>query len=144
MSDAPELLVLPADTPARQRDWRYVHNVVIPIDQLSDGDVAERAARNRLEVAYAGTELVGCSTVRPAADGVPVTVIVRVLPELRRQGFGARLYDHCARGVRGPLQTVVLASNQDGLAFARRRGFVEVDRYVLDGDEIAYVELRRD
>jgi hypothetical protein len=39
---------------------------------------------------------------------------------------------------------VVLESNPEGLAFALRHGSVEVDRYVLDGDEIAYVELRRD
>jgi len=146
MSDAdpPHLLVLPADTGARQRDWRYVHNVVIPTDPLSDGDVAERAGRNRLEVAYSGAELVGCSTVRPANEVEPVTVIARVLPELRGRGFGRALFAHCMRGISGPVQTIVLASNADGLDFALRRGFIEVDRYVLDGDVIAYVELRRD
>jgi GNAT superfamily N-acetyltransferase len=142
--DPPLLLVLPADTDARQRDWRHVHNLVIPTDQLTDGDVAERAGRNRLEVAYAGVELVGCSTVRPATEAEPVTVIVRVLPELRGRGFGRALYAHCMRGISDPVQTVVLASNVDGLDFALRRGFVEVDRYVLDGDTVAYVELRRD
>ena len=34
------------------------------------------------------------------------------------------------------MQTVVLGSNADGLAFALRRGFLEVDRYVLDGDSV--------
>jgi len=144
VTDPAPLLVVPADTAVRRRDWRHVHNAVIPTDPLSDGDVQERAGRNRLEVAYRGTELVGCSTVRPATDLEPVTVIVRVLPELRGQGVGRALYAHCTRGLRGPVQTVVLASNEDGLAFAVRRGFVEVDRYVLDGDSVEYVELRRD
>jgi GNAT superfamily N-acetyltransferase len=137
------LLVVPADTDVRRRDWRHVHNVVIPVDPLSESDVAERATRNRLEVAYSGVELVGCSTVRPATDAEPVTVIVRVLPELRKRGFGRALYAHCMRGLSGPVQTVVLGSNLDGLEFALRRGFVEVDRYVLDGDTVPYVELRR-
>lgn len=144
MSDVPDLLVVPADTPARRRDWRHVHNVVIPADPLSEDDVAERAGRNRLEVAYAGAELVGCSTVRPASDVDPVTVIVRVLPEHRGRGYGRALYAHCMRGVGAPVQTVVLAANADGLAFALRRGFVETDRYVLDDGAAEYVDLRRD
>jgi predicted GNAT family N-acyltransferase len=143
MSDAEPLLVVPADTDVRRRDWRYVHNVVIPVDPLSESDVADRATRNRLEVAYSGVELVGCSTVRPATDAEPVTVIVRVLAELRGRGFGRVLYAHCMRGLSGPVQTVVLGLNLDGLEFALRRGFVEVDRYVLDGDTVPYVELRR-
>jgi hypothetical protein len=40
------------------------------------------------------------------------------------------------------IETVVLASNEDGLRFARRHGFVEIDRYVLAGDAIPFVDLR--
>ncbi|MEV4766069.1 hypothetical protein AB0J89_25935 [Micromonospora chokoriensis] len=40
------------------------------------------------------------------------------------------------------VHTVVLASNDDGLRFARHQGFVEIDRYVLPGDTIAFVDLR--
>ncbi len=36
----------------------------------------------------------------------------------------------------------MLASNEDGLGFALARGFVEVDRYLLDGDTIPFVDLR--
>ena len=143
MSEAEPLRVVPADTEARRRDWRYVHNLVIPVDPLREGDVAERATRNRLAVAYSGVELVGCSTVRPAVDDQPVTVIVRVLPELRGRGFGRALYTHRMRGLSGPVQTIVLGSNVDGLEFALRRGLVEVDRCVLEGDTVPYVELRR-
>jgi len=47
---------------------------------MSLDEVRERSGRNRLENAYLGDVLVGCSTVRPPEDGV-VTVIARVLPE---------------------------------------------------------------
>jgi hypothetical protein len=39
------------------------------------------------------------------------------------------------------IETVVLASNEDGLSFAARHGFVEFDRYVLDGETATYVGL---
>lgn len=37
--------------------------------------------------------------------------------------------------------TVVLASNSDGLDFALARGFVEHDRYTLDGNTVPFVDL---
>ncbi|MGW1927639.1 hypothetical protein ACWCQ0_54780 [Streptomyces massasporeus] len=40
------------------------------------------------------------------------------------------------------VETVVLASNEDGLRFALARGFVEVERYVLPGDTVPFVTLR--
>lgn len=74
------------------------------------------------------------------------TVIARVLPEFRRRGFGAALYENGlahARGLgAGAVETCVLAVNEDGLRFAGRRGFVEVDRYVLDGELDEWVDLR--
>lgn len=39
------------------------------------------------------------------------------------------------------IETVVLASNTEGIAFAQARGFVEHDRYVLDGDVIPFIDL---
>lgn len=129
------------------RDWQYVHNLIIPTDPLSLDDVRERAGRFLLEVAYLGDVLVGCSTVRPPADGAAVaTVIARVLPDHRRQGFGEQIYRRGLAGARRlgaeEVETVVLESNQDGLRFALGHGFVETDRYVLDGDTVAYVDLR--
>ena len=35
----------------------------------------------------------------------------------------------------------MLASNVGGLAFAAAHGFVEHDRYLLDGDTIPFVDL---
>jgi len=128
-------------------DWQYVHNLIIPTAPLSLDEVRERLGRHRLEVAYLGDVLVGNSTVRPPEDGV-ATVIVRVLPEQRRRGYGAELLARSVAvvgelGARG-LETIVLESNIDGLRFARAHGFVdEVDRYLPDGDDVAFVTLRR-
>ena len=130
----------------RLEDWRHVHNAVIPTHQLSLDDVRERVLRNRLEVAYLGDELVGCTTVRPPSDSTTATVIARVLPAYRRQGFGTELYERALEEARalGPevIETVVLESNPDGLRFALRHGFVEVERYILPGDTIPYITLR--
>ncbi len=35
----------------------------------------------------------------------------------------------------------MLAANEDGLSFALKRGFVEVERYVLDGESDVWVDL---
>ena len=122
--------------------WREVHNVVIPAALLSTEEVAERALRNDLTVAYADGVLVGNATVR-APRGGAVTVIVRILAEHRRHGHGGE-YLHAllqqpraARAQR--IDTVVLAANVDGLAFAQRHGFVETDRYEVDG--AAFIDL---
>lgn len=128
-------------------DWRFVHNTIIPTGPLSLDDVRERAQRNHLEVAYLGDALVGCTTVRPpTGEEATATVIARVLPGHREQGFGTQLYIRGLARARGmgaeTVETVVLASNTEGLRFARARGFVEVERYVLPGDTIAYVTLR--
>ncbi|MFJ3800324.1 GNAT family N-acetyltransferase [Streptomyces sp. NPDC090088] len=126
--------------------WRYVHNVVVPPAAMTFEEARERLARGyRLENAYDGDVLVGCATVRPVVDGV-VTVIVRVLPGYRGRGFGTALYEHvvgyaCVPGVEA-VETCVLGVNEDGLRFARRYGFAEVERYVLDGESDEWVDLR--
>lgn len=127
-------------------EWRAVHNAVIPTAALSTDEVAERAGRNRLTLGYASGVLVGNATVRPphGPEGA-ATVIVRVLPEHRRRGHGtAYLYAELAQaralGARR-IETVVLASNTDGLDFALAHGFVEHDRYVLDGHSVPFVDL---
>ncbi|MCR8574882.1 GNAT family N-acetyltransferase [Streptomyces sp. Isolate_219] len=129
------------------KDWQHVHNTIIPTHLLSLEEVRERAQRHHLEVAYAGDELIGCSTVRPPADDtLTVTVIARVLEAHRGQGFGEELY---ARGLSRArelgaevIETVVLSSNKDGLRFARKHGFVETERYLLPGDSIPWIDLR--
>lgn len=127
-------------------DWRTVHNAIIPTAPLSEEDVAERSGRHRLTLGYVGGVLVGNATVRPpTGPEATATVIVRILEEHRRHGFGssylaAELAEARALGA-DRIETVVLASNTDGLAFAEAQGFVEHDRYLLDGDTIPFVDL---
>ncbi|MGW3007865.1 GNAT family N-acetyltransferase [Streptomyces sp. NPDC001219] len=128
-------------------DWQYVHNLIIPSAVLSLDEVRERSRRNVLEVAYLDDVLVGCTTVRPpTGDPAAATVIARVLPDHRGQGFGAALWSRGLAQAREldpeVIETVVWASNTDGLRFARRHGFVEVEEYVLPGDSVPWFTLR--
>jgi enamine deaminase RidA (YjgF/YER057c/UK114 family) len=135
------------DGDAMVEEWRYVHNEVVPPAAMGPQEARERAARYRLANAYLGDVLVGCSTVRPPEGEERVaTVIARVLPAFRGRGIGAALYEAGMARARalgaGEVETVVLAANGDGLRFAEGRGFVERDRYVLDGESDEWVDLR--
>ncbi|MFF8426385.1 GNAT family N-acetyltransferase [Streptomyces sp. NPDC016566] len=142
-----DLRIEAVDSDAQLEQWRHVHNVIVPPAAMSLEDARVRRERYRLENAYLGDVLVGCSTVRPPAgeEGV-ATVIARVLPEFRRRGFGTALYESGLARARvlgaGAVETCVLAVNEDGLRFAERCGFVEIDRYVLDGETDEWVDLR--
>jgi GNAT superfamily N-acetyltransferase len=130
----------------RRDDWRAIHNQIIPTAPLSVEEVAERAGRNRLTLAYAAGELVGNATMRPPrAPGAGATVIVRILQEHRRQGLGSAYLEAelaVARDLGSQrIETVVLASNVDGMAFANAHGFVEHGRYLLQGHTIPFIEL---
>lgn len=128
-------------------EWRHVHNVIVPPAAMGLEDVRERGRRYRLENAYLGDVLVGCSTVRPPqGEDAVATVIARVLPDYRLRGFGTALYekglDHARELGAKVIETCVLAVNGDGTRFARAHGFVEVDRYVLDGESDEWIDLR--
>ncbi len=145
------LRIQAVDDEASIHDWQYVHNVIIPGDVLSLDDVRARVARNRMEVAYLDDVLIGCTTVRPPTEdnGATATVIVRVLPGFRRRGLGTRLYERALAQAHAldarVIETVVLASNPDGLRFAGRHGFVELERYLLrEGDSVPWIDLRLD
>ena len=132
---------------AALEQWRYVHNLSVPPAALSPAEVRERAGRHRLENAYVGEVLVGCSTVRPPrGEDAVATVIARVLPGFRRRGYGSALYERGLAPARAlgarVVETCVLAVNEDGLRFARARGFAEVERYVLEGETAEWVDLR--
>jgi N-acetylglutamate synthase-like GNAT family acetyltransferase len=141
-----ELRIVPVTDDATVLDWQRVHNEIIPTAPLSVDDIRERTTRNVLEVAYDGDVLVGCSTVRPPSeDTEAVTVIARILPEHRRQGYGETLYQHClanSRELGGKgVETHILATNEEGLRFAESHGFTEVETYLLPGDTIPFIEL---
>lgn len=137
--------VRPAGAEPVLLDWQRIHNLIIPTAPLSVEDVEGRAGRNHLEVAYLDGVAVGCSTVRAPADDATV-VIARVVPEHRRRGFGEQIYRRGLAKARElgarVIATVVLETNEDGLRFALRHGFVETDRYLLPGDTIPFVDLR--
>jgi GNAT superfamily N-acetyltransferase len=137
--------VLPA-APDRLSAWRAIHNAIIPTDPLTEEQVEERATRHILTVAYDDETLVGCATVRPPTEASSVsTVIVRILPAFRRQGLGSSYLAHALATARAleahRIETVVLATNEDGLRFAVARGFVEHDRYTLEGHSVPFVDL---
>ncbi|MCK1820654.1 GNAT family N-acetyltransferase [Streptomyces sp. XM83C] len=132
---------------AMLEQWRYVHNVIVPPAAMSPADAEERLTRNRLDNAYLGDTLVGCSTVRPpSGDGGTATVIARVLPAFRGRGIGTALYENALTHARvlgaEAVETCVLAANADGLRFAEAHGFTEIERYVLDGESDEWVDLR--
>ena len=139
------LRVVPAG-PEQLAAWREVHNEIIPTSPLTEAEVAERATRHRLTVGHVGDTLVGCATVRPpAGESGTATVIVRILEPFRRRGLGTAYLDAALADARalGPsrIETVVLETNAEGLAFAVSHGFVEHDRYVLDGQTVPFVDL---
>jgi GNAT superfamily N-acetyltransferase len=116
-------------------EWRAIHNAIIPTAQLSTDDVADRSTHHRLTLAYVGDQLVGNATVRPPREpDRTATVIVRILPAHRRKGHGSIYLEAELAAARAlsarRIETVVLASNLSGLAFAQAHGFVEHDRYI--------------
>ncbi|WP_329298478.1 GNAT family N-acetyltransferase [Streptomyces sp. NBC_00659] len=143
----PILRIESPDDEARLADWQHVHNTIVPPASMSLAEVRERVRRYRLEVAYLGDVLVGCTTVRPpTGDSATATVIARVLAEHRGRGLGEQLYTRGLEQARSSgarvIETVVLAANEDGLRFARRHGFTEIERYVLPGETAEWVDLR--
>ncbi|MFI5914170.1 GNAT family N-acetyltransferase [Dactylosporangium sp. NPDC051541] len=125
--------------------WREIHNQIVPAAPLSAADVEERRGRNLLTLGVVDGHVVGNATVRPVVDG-QATVIVRVRPDHRRRGYGTEYLAHLLAVAdelgATTVATVVLAANADGLTFARRHGFAEVERYEVDGAE--FIDLARD
>ncbi|MFB7332954.1 GNAT family N-acetyltransferase [Streptomyces adustus] len=143
------LRMAPVAGEAMVEQWRHVHNVVVPPAAMTPAEARERVGRNRLVNAYLGDVLVGCSTVRPPEGAEAVaTVIARVLPAFRRRGFGTALYEDGLAEARRlgarTVEAVILAANEDGVRFAEARGFVEVERYVLDGESDLWLTMRRE
>ncbi|MCX5524826.1 GNAT family N-acetyltransferase [Streptomyces bobili] len=141
------LRIAPVVGDAMLEQWRHVHNTIVPPAAMSLDEARGRGDRYRLENAYLGDVLVGCSTVRPPdGEEAVATVIARVLPPYRRRGHGTALYDHALAHARGlgarVVETCVLAVNEDGLRFAEARGFAETERYTLDGESDVWVDLR--
>src|SRR5262245_45716293 len=128
--DLADLLRIVPAAPDLLEIWREIHNEIIPTAPLSVEEVAERDVRHRLTVGYVGEQVVGCATVRPpAGEHGTATVIVRIREPFRRRGLGAAYLEQVLADARSlgadRIETVVLESNADGLAFAQQHGFVE-------------------
>jgi GNAT superfamily N-acetyltransferase len=81
----------------------------------------------------------------PVGDPATATVIVRMLAAHRRRGYGEEflareLAQAGALGARA-IETIVLESCTDGLRFAESHGFVEVSRYLPEGDDDPFITL---
>lgn len=140
-----ELRVVPVDADT-MADWQAIHNEIVPTSPLSLDDVARGAATYQLTLGYHDGLMVGNATLRPPQGDTSVaTVIVRILAHCRRRGFGSRYLERLLADARmlepRRVETVVLASNADGLRFAAHHGFVECRRYTLDGQSVPFVEL---
>ena len=140
-----ELRIEPAAEDGTLTDWQHVHNTIVPAAAMTLDEARERVGWYLLEVAYLGDVLVACTTVRPPEDGNSATVIVRVLPEHRRQGYGEFLYQRAMQQALSfgtkEIETIVWASNVDGLRFAQSRGFAEVSSYLPEGEDVPYLTL---
>ena len=131
-------MIREARTRAHVEAWTRVRNLVEVADAASVEDVlkaGEREPERRLYLAESGGEVVGCAFVA-RSERMPgcAATIPRVLPAARRRGLGSGLLRACSDRARElgceALSSHVNADDRDGLAFAARHGFVEVDRQV--------------
>lgn len=113
-----------------------VYNAVWPWDSVTMDEVESFKSAMRAYVDY--VVLAGGEPVGSAAVGLPPRLpdaaftLVTVLPDHRRQGIGTALYrslsgwlaEHGIERIDAP----VFESDSESIAFATRRGFVEVER----------------
>lgn len=126
-----------ADTDPDLQGWAGVWNAITPREPLSGEILRERWDRQpeRLYVvAHEDDAVVGIGMTAPSDSPGRGFVAVRVLPEWRRRGIGATLYEqveaHSLTLDPTALSTHVAEDAADGRRFAERRGYVEVGRQV--------------
>jgi GNAT superfamily N-acetyltransferase len=77
---------------------------------------------------------VGCARATPSDLEDRAAIDVYVLPEARECGLGSELFERCVNHARGlgaaHMMVTVDELSEPGRAFARTRGFIEVDREV--------------
>jgi GNAT superfamily N-acetyltransferase len=129
-----------------------VHNAVWPHDRITMDEVRSFRASvlayvdllARIDGVVAGSAVAVVLAQRPDR----VFALATVLPEHRRRGAGAALYESVSAWTAGrglsEIETAVLTTDPDSLAYAERRGFVEERRelgVVLHLDEIEPPEV---
>ncbi len=125
--------------------WCAVWNAITPREPIAPEQIAERQERQP-ERLYLVAGDVGAGLVAPSDTPGRLFVDVRVVPEARRAGVGAALYDqlepHALALDPFALSTHVSEDSPEGRRFAEQRGYREVGRQVklvreLDGTERA-------
>jgi mycothiol synthase len=141
------------ETPSAKRQFEQwaaimerVEGDVYDVDELRY--VIQDDADSAWLLASRGDEAVGCGVGRPSSLAGSLYAMARVLPEERRQGVGATLYEalseHAARLGLTSLWGRIAEGDAASLRFAENRGFREVAReheVVLD---VAEAELAGD
>jgi GNAT superfamily N-acetyltransferase len=135
------------DSDADRAGFAAVWNAITPREPITGESIAERWVRQaeRLYlVAERDGRVAGAGMVAPSDSPGRIFMAIRVLPEARRQGVGAALYDaleaHALALDPGALSGHVAEDDQGAIGFAERRGFREIGRQIelvreLGGDE---------
>jgi GNAT superfamily N-acetyltransferase len=142
-----EIRIEPARTDADIERSLEVHNVVHAPHRAVLSDVHETARQSRdfaVFNAFLDGEVAGSAQIcLPGHSNTPSADIF-VLPERRGRGVGHGLYRELSRWAAARDATALRASVTEGkeksLAFARRRGFVEVSRDELVQLDLAAIE----
>ena len=126
-----------AETDADLASWCEVWNAITPREPTRLEDVKRRIERQpeRLYlVALEGDEVVGLGFCGPSQSPERTAIVVRVLPEHRRRGFGSDLLDrvvaHAAQLEPPRVSGMVFEDDPDSIAWVTNRGFEEYDRQV--------------
>lgn len=125
-----------ATTDEDLEDFRTVFGVVLPDDRCPSVADLRRTLEHRplrtLLVARDGGQLVGTGLFDQSDEAGRAVTSARVLPAYRRRGHGTAILEELLDLARDAGFRVVGANTDDdgSAAFARRHGFVEVDRQV--------------
>ncbi len=112
--------------------WAAIKSRVVPDDPVTGEQIERATTPDRLALlAERAGRGVGCGGVTRFAISGLAAVSVRVLPESRRSGVGSALFGVLAEhartfGADGPVGYVA-GDDRESAAWAKRRGFVEVD-----------------
>lgn len=143
-----EILIRPVTTRSEEQLSLDIYNAVWPfhtftmadVDSFKETLIAHADHLALLEGEPVGSSFVSIQPQRPDIGRVELTV----LPAHRRRGVGSTLYDAvstwCAAHGIDVIEAPVEAEDGTSLAFAQRRGFVEIERSVRMVLDLADVE----
>jgi mycothiol synthase len=132
-----------AETDADFAAWCEVWNAITPREPANVEDIRRRLERQpeRLYLlAESDGRIVGLGFAGPSQSPERTGLVVRVLPEFRRRGFGSELLDrllpHAAELGRKQVSGMVFEDDSESIAWVEHRGFEEYDRQVELAREI--------